>query len=82
MMLSDWDLFDAITITAIKGSDVDIGARSKPIWDACCTLMADVLRTVDPFTRERLLKELVPELRQSITELDRLLRPQSSPKNA
>jgi hypothetical protein len=74
-MLSDQDLFDAITLAALKASDVDIGAHRHAIWLACTTLMADVLRQTDPFTRERLLHGLVAELRGSIARLDQLLRP-------
>jgi hypothetical protein len=73
-MMNDRDLFDSITITALKGCDADVGARSKTVWTAACVLLADVLRGCDPFTQERLLKNLVPELREDIAELDRLLR--------
>jgi hypothetical protein len=40
-------------------------------------MMADVLRESDPFTRERLLRDLVPDLREGIADLDRLLKPPS-----
>ena len=55
-MLNDRDLFDAITLAALRGCDADVGARQNAIWRAATTLLADCLRQVDPFTRERLLK--------------------------
>ena len=76
-MLSNRDLFDAITNAALEGCDVDVKARKEVIWSACRTLMADVLRESDPFTAERLLRSLVSDLRESAAHLDELLRPQS-----
>jgi len=75
MMLNDQDLFDAITNAALKGCDVDVKARKKAIWDAAVCLMADVLRGSDQLGRERMLRELVPELRASMDRLDQLLQP-------
>jgi hypothetical protein len=79
-MLSDKDLFDAITNTALRGCDVNVGARKSALWDAAVCIMTDVLRNYDPFTRERLLRGLVAELRESVVRLDELLRP-PSPNN-
>jgi len=72
-MISD-DLFDAITITALKGCDCDVAGHKKALWDAAVCIMADVLRNSDEFSRERLLRGLVEELRESIERLDELLR--------
>ena len=74
-MLSDRDLFDSITNTALEGCDVNVSTRQNAIWNAACVLMADVLRSYDPFTRERLLRGLEAEMRESIAHLDELLRP-------
>jgi hypothetical protein len=79
-MLSERDLFDSITIAALKGCDADVGAHSKTVWNAAVCLLADVLRQTDPFTRERLLRGLVAELREDIAELDRLLQPKPYPR--
>lgn len=79
-MMTDRDLFDAITNTALKGCDADVGTRSTTIWNAAVCLLADVLRETDPFNRERLLRGLVAELREDIAELDRLLQPKPYPR--
>jgi len=80
-MLSEPDLLDAIFETVLRGCDVNVKARKNAIWDACIAMMADVLRETDPFNRERLLRDLVPELRESITHLDQLLRPPAKTLN-
>jgi hypothetical protein len=72
-MLSDRALMDSIFETALRGCDVDVSARRKALWDAASCIMADVLRSVDPFTRERLLRGLVAELRDSIAKMDQFL---------
>jgi len=71
--LSDDALFDAITLTALKGADGDIDGHRQAIWRAAVTLMADCLRQCDPFTAERLLRSLVSDLRDSAAHLDHLL---------
>jgi len=81
MMLSERDLFDAITNTALAGCNADVNARRNAIWRAATALIADVLRESDPFTRERLLRGLPGELRESIIHLDQLLRPPASKLN-
>ena len=78
-MLSDRDLFDSITLTALKGCDCDISARQSVVWNACRALMADCLRKCDPFTAERLLRSLPTELRDVMTQLDQLLQPYPKP---
>jgi hypothetical protein len=72
-MLDDKALFTAITNTALEGCDCDTNARRETIWQACETLMADVLRQSDPFTAECLLRSLVSDLRDSAAHLDHLL---------
>jgi hypothetical protein len=72
-MLSDRALMDSIFETALRGCDVDVSARRNALWDAASCIMADVLRSADPFTRERLLRALVAELRDSIAKMDQLL---------
>ena len=74
-MTSNRDLFDVITIAALKGCDCDVAAHKDTLWDAAVCLMADVLRQTDPYNRERRLRGLVAELRASIEKLDELLRP-------
>jgi hypothetical protein len=74
-MLSDRDLFDSITTTALEGCDANVAARKNALWNAACVLMADVLRSYDAFNRERLLRGIEAELRESIARLDQLLRP-------
>jgi len=79
-MISEEDLQEAIYQAALRGCDCDVKAHKKPIWDAACALMADVLRESDPFTAERLLRGLVPELRDSVRRLDELLNPSPYPR--
>ena len=79
MMLSEEALLDSIFETVLRGCDVDVKARKNAIWNACLAMMSDVLRETDPFNRERLLRDLVPDLRQGIVELDVLLKP--APRN-
>jgi len=74
-MLSEPDLLDAIFETVLRGCNVDIKARKNAIWNAAVCLLADVLRETDPFNRERLLRGLVAELRDSIAHLNELLKP-------
>jgi hypothetical protein len=56
MMLSDRALMESIFETALTGCDVNVSARRDALWDACICIMADVLRSVDPFPRERRLR--------------------------
>jgi hypothetical protein len=72
-MLSDRALMESIFETALRGCDVNVSARRNALWDAAICLQADVLREADPFTRERLLRGLVSELRKSIATIDQLL---------
>ena len=74
-MISNRELFDTITITALKGCDCDVAAHKDTLWDVAVCLMADVVRNSDELSRERLLRGLVEELRESIEKLDELLRP-------
>jgi hypothetical protein len=75
MMLSEHDLLDSIFQAALKGCDCDVRAHRHTIWNACLTLMADVLRATDPLGRERLLRGLEAELRDSVAHLNELLKP-------
>jgi hypothetical protein len=74
-MLSEEALLDSIFQAALKGCDVNVSARKNAIWNACLAMMGDVLRTSDEFTRERLLHRIEAELRESVVELDQLLKP-------
>ena len=74
MMLSEPDLMEAIFETVLRGCDVNVKARKNAIWNACLAMMADVLRETDPFNRERLLRGLEAELRDSVAHLDQLLK--------
>jgi len=74
MMLSEPDLMEAIFETVLRGCDVDVKARKSAIWNACLAMMADVLRETDPFNRERLLRGIEAELRDSVAHLDQLLK--------
>jgi hypothetical protein len=79
-MLSEPDLLDAIFETVLRGCNVDISARKGAIWNACLAMMADCLRATDPLGRERLLRDLVPDLREGVAHLDQLLKaPPSNP---
>jgi hypothetical protein len=78
-MMSKHDLLDSIFQAALKGCDVNVSARKNAIWNACLAMMGDVLRESDQFTRERLLHGLVPDLRQGVVELEKLLKPPHSP---
>ena len=46
-MIRNPELFDVITITALKGCDCDVAAHKETIWNAACCLLADVLRNMD-----------------------------------
>jgi hypothetical protein len=74
-MLSEHDLLDSIFQAALKGCGADVKARKNALWKAAVCLLADVLRTSDEFTRERLLHRIEAELRESVVELDELLKP-------
>jgi hypothetical protein len=78
-MLSEPDLMESIFQTVLKGCDVNVGARKNAIWNACLAMMGDVLRESDEFTRERLLHRIEAELRESVVDLDQLLKPPRSP---
>ena len=80
-MIGNRDLFDVITIAALKGCDCDVAAHKETLWNAAVCLMADVLLQSDSFTRERLLRGLEDELRESIKRLDVLLRPAEPPSS-
>ena len=51
-MTSNRELFDVITITALKGCDCDVATHKKPLWDAAVCIMADVLRNMDELSRD------------------------------
>ena len=74
-MRSERALVDSIFAAALEGSGGDTDARKYALWIAGVTLLADALLQHDPFTRERLLKGLVPELRDGMAKLSRLLDP-------
>jgi hypothetical protein len=80
-MLSNRALMQSIFETALRGCDANVSARRDALWDAASCIMADVLRSEHPFTRERLLRGLVAELRDSIAKIDQLLKP-APPKAA
>ena len=79
-MISEEDLQEAIYQAALRGCDADVKAHKKAIWDAACTLLADVLRESDEISRERRLRSLVPELRDSMARLEELLNPSPYPR--
>jgi hypothetical protein len=68
-MLSERGLVDAIFETALRGCEADVGARRNALWVAAITLLADVLLNTDPFNRERLIRGLERELRDSVAQL-------------
>jgi len=74
MMLSEEALLDSIFEAALKGCDVNVSARKNALWNAAVCLLADVFRETDPFNRERLLRGLEAELRDSVAHLDQLLK--------
>jgi hypothetical protein len=74
-MKSERVLITDIFKTVLKGCDADVAARRDVLMSAARIIMADALRTTDEFTRERLLHELVPELRGSMAHLEQLMRP-------
>jgi hypothetical protein len=75
MALSDKGVTDFVTQAALMACDADVKARHKALWLASTIILADVLRNVDEFTRERLLQGLGDELRGSMAHLDELLCP-------
>jgi hypothetical protein len=74
-MLSDKALMESIFTAALTGCNVDVAARRDVLWDACICIMADSLRSADPFNRERKLRNVAAELRKSIATIDQLLKP-------
>ena len=79
--MSERALVDAIFNTVLRGTDADIGAHKNAVWIAGVTLLADVLLNTDPFNRERLLRGLVSELRDSTARLSQLLDPPAGKLN-
>jgi hypothetical protein len=79
-MMSERDLVKSIFETVLRATEADIEARQNAVWGAATTLLADVLRGADEFTRERLLQRLVPELRASVSHLSELLAPSPYPR--
>jgi hypothetical protein len=83
-MKSEEALQEAIFQAALQGCDADVSARRDALWDAAVCLQADVLRSLDPFSRERRLRGLVAKLRKSIDKLEELLKPvppRAAPRN-
>jgi hypothetical protein len=81
-MMDERALVNAIFETALRGCDADVSARSDALWKAAVSIQADVLRESDPLGRERLLRGLVAELRESIVQLEQLLKPTpAAPRN-
>jgi hypothetical protein len=76
-MMDERALVNAIFETALRGCDADVSARRNALWKAAVCLLADVLRETDPFNRERLLRGIEAELRESVAQLDQLLRQSS-----
>ena len=74
-MMSERALVDAIFKTALAGCDANVSARKNALWISGIALLADVLRETDPFNRERLLRGVAAELRDSVAHLDGLLQP-------
>ena len=72
-MKTERDLVDSIFRTALEGCGGDVAARRNAIWLAATTLLSDVLLNSDPFTRARLLRDLVAELREGCAHLGQLL---------
>jgi hypothetical protein len=72
-MMNERDLVKAIFNAALAGCDANVNARKNAIWLAAITLLSDVLLSTDPFNRERLLRGLVSELRDSTAHLSQLL---------
>jgi hypothetical protein len=79
MMLSEEALHDAIFQAALKSCDCEVKNNRQAIWTACIAMMSDVLRESDPFTAARLLRSLVPRLREAAAHLEELLGPPASP---
>jgi hypothetical protein len=71
--MSEQALLSEIYNSVLTRIDADVGAHRNTIWNACVTLMADSLRHADPFTKERLLRSLEREVRDSIIRLSQLL---------
>jgi hypothetical protein len=80
-MMSERALVDAIWRTALAGCDVDVAARKNALWTAALTLMADVLLNTDPFNRERLLRGLERELRDSVARLPQAMAEETAKLN-
>jgi hypothetical protein len=80
-MMSERFLVETIFNAVLRGTDADIAAHKNAVWIAGVTLLADVLLNTDPFNRERLLRGLPQELRDSISRLSQLLGPPAGKLN-
>jgi hypothetical protein len=65
-------LLDAVLDVALAG-DIDTD-RMRTLWALGVTLLADVLLRSDEFTRERLLRGLVQELRGALVDIPEIMR--------
>jgi hypothetical protein len=55
-MKSEGALLESIFQTALEGCDANVKARKDALWDGGVVLLADVLREIDPFSRQRRLR--------------------------
>jgi hypothetical protein len=78
--MSPEEIVNRVTQAALEACDGDVGRNDKALWYGACSILADVLRHADELGRERLLRDLVPELRDSVTHLDELLQPAPYPR--
>ena len=68
-MMSERDLTSAVFKVALEGCDGEVEARREALWIAALTLLSGVLMTFDPFSRERLIRNLERDLRESLVTL-------------
>jgi hypothetical protein len=73
-MKSEKALMTSILRTTLRGCAGDVAARRDTIWEAARILLAGVLLETDAFNRERLLRGIEQELRDSLARLEPLLR--------
>jgi hypothetical protein len=67
--MSERALVESIFNTALRGTAGETAARRDGLWTAATTLMADVLRSHHPYTREVMLRGLEKEMRAATKHL-------------
>jgi hypothetical protein len=71
--MSERALVKAIFDTTLRGTAGNTAAHRDALWTAATTLMADVLRSHHPYTREVMLRGLEKEMRAATKHLSQCI---------